>query len=112
MSSLLSRCGFSLPTVDLDEFSILYPSFFELADDLRAMGESNAVANRKPFLSRDAMLAGAAIYEALHGRDGGVPATFQVVWVIGWKPDPSQPKPAKRGSAGRSMKELGGTSEL
>lgn len=40
-------------------------------------------------------------------EDGSVPATFQLLYFIGWKPDPSQVGPAKRGSATVSMKELG-----
>lgn len=37
----------------------------------------------------------------------GVPATYQVIHLVGWKPDPSQPKSAKRGSATASLKDLG-----
>lgn len=36
----------------------------------------------------------------------GVPASFQIISFIGWKPDASQPKPAERGSADISLKEL------
>lgn len=38
---------------------------FELMDDLRAMGESNAVAARKPYLKRDTMFAAAAAYKGI-----------------------------------------------
>lgn len=53
MSSLLNRAGFALPTVDVDEVKINYPSVFELVEDLRAMGESNAVLQRCVGLARD-----------------------------------------------------------
>lgn len=93
MSSLLSRAGFNLPAVDVDEVRINYPSIFELVEDLRAMGESNAIAIRRSFLKRDTLLAADAIYKALHGNpDGTIPATFQVIFSIGWKPSASQPK--------------------
>lgn len=62
MSSLLSRAGFNLPAVDVDEITINYPSIFELVDDLRYMGESNAVGMRRPHLKRDTLLAADAIY--------------------------------------------------
>ena len=39
--------------------------------------------------------------------DGTVPATFQFLYFIGWKPDKSQTGPAKRGSATVSMTDLG-----
>lgn len=66
MASLLTRAGFTLPTVDVDELTVRYPSSMELMTDLRQMGESNAVAGRRPQLRRDTLLASVAIYEALH----------------------------------------------
>ena len=39
-------------------------------------------------------------------EDGTVPATFQIIYLIGWKPDPSQPKPLDRGSGNISMKDI------
>lgn len=66
MSSLLSRAGFNLPAVDVDEITINYPSIFELVDDLRYMGESNAVGMRRPHLKRDTLLAADAIYRGAY----------------------------------------------
>ncbi|TPX62767.1 hypothetical protein SpCBS45565_g06914 [Spizellomyces sp. 'palustris'] len=107
VANLLQRAGFNLITVDVDEIAVTYPSMFELMDDLRAMGESNAIAARKPYLSRDTLMAAAATYKEIYGNDdGSVPATFQVIYMIGWKPDPSQPKPLARGSGEVSFKEL------
>ncbi|KAJ1928142.1 hypothetical protein IWQ60_002309 [Tieghemiomyces parasiticus] len=101
MTDLLARAGFALTTVDVDEVVIDYPSPIHLMQDLQAMGESNAV-----LLRRDTLLAASSVYQALHGNeDGTIPATFQVVFMIGWKPDPSQPKPKKRGSATVSLKD-------
>lgn len=111
-SSLLSRAGYTLPTVDIDELTVGYPSIFELAKDLQDMGESNAVINRRPLLRRDTLLAASSIYSALHGQQDqdqgqeGVPATFAIIYLIGWKPHPSQSKPAERGSATHSMKDI------
>ncbi|PWO01004.1 S-adenosyl-L-methionine-dependent methyltransferase [Tilletiopsis washingtonensis] len=106
MSNLLSRAGFAIPTVDTDEVEIQYPSIFELMHDLRDMGESNAVINRRGTLQRDTLIAASAIYQAMHGsEDGTVPATFATIYCIGWKPAASQMKPLKRGSASHSMKD-------
>ena len=110
MASLLSRAGFTIPTVDVDEVCVGYPSMYELMHDLRDMGESNAVINRRGQLRRDTMLAAGAIYQALHGDQQneeaqGVPATFQLIFLIGWSPAPTQPKPLKRGSAKTSLKD-------
>lgn len=42
----MGRAGFTLLTVDVDEVKAGYPSMWELLDDLRDMGESNAVVGR------------------------------------------------------------------
>ncbi|XP_059903988.1 uncharacterized protein LOC132454557 isoform X1 [Gadus macrocephalus] len=71
------------------------------------MGESNCAWNRKSVLHRDSMLAAAAVYQEMYGHpDGGVPATFHVLYMIGWKPHESQARPAKRGSATVSFSDL------
>ena len=71
------------------------------------MGESNASLNRQFHVGKDTFLATASIYQELYGlEDGSVPATFQVIFMIGWSPDASQPQPKKRGSAKASLKEL------
>ncbi|KAG2156366.1 S-adenosyl-L-methionine-dependent methyltransferase [Suillus clintonianus] len=107
ISNLLSRAGFTLLTVDIDEVLVGYPSMWELLEDLRDMGESNAVVGRRHFLHRDTLAAASAIYKELHGNeDGSVPATFQIIYMIGWKPSPNQPKPLDRGSAQTNLKDV------
>ena len=46
MSNLMGRAGFTLLTVDVDEVKVMYPSMWELLEDLQAMGENNAVIGR------------------------------------------------------------------
>ena len=75
------------------------------------MAENNAIRNRKLRLNKNTVLAAAAIYKELYGKmkeDGTpyVPATFQIIYLLGWKPDPSQPKPLERGSGKVSLKDL------
>jgi NADH dehydrogenase [ubiquinone] 1 alpha subcomplex assembly factor 5 len=107
ISNLLSRAGFTLLTVDIDEVRVGYPSMWELLEDLRDMGESNAVVGRRHFLHRDTLAAASAIYKELHGNeDDSVPATFQIIYMIGWKPSPNQPKPLEPGSAQTNLKDV------
>ncbi|OCH94525.1 S-adenosyl-L-methionine-dependent methyltransferase [Obba rivulosa] len=107
MSNLMGRAGFTLLTVDVDEVKVAYPSMWELIEDLRDMGESNAVIGRRHFIHRDTLAAASAIYKELHGQeDGSVPATFQIIYVIGWKPAPSQPKALERGSGKTNLKDI------
>jgi NADH dehydrogenase [ubiquinone] 1 alpha subcomplex assembly factor 5 len=43
----------------------------------------------------------------LYGNeDGSVPATFQIIFFVGWKPSDSQPQPLARGSAKMSLKDV------
>lgn len=77
-----------------------------LMNHLQVMGENNAIFNRRTILSRQTILGAAAIYDELFRTEKGLPATFEVIYGIGWVPHPSQPKPAKRGSATMSMKVI------
>ena len=80
---------------------------FDLMHDLQAMGENNAVAIIKPFISKDIFLASSAAYNSIYGnKNGTVPATFQIIYMIGWKKSVDQPQPLKRGSATHSLKDL------
>lgn len=71
------------------------------------MGENNATYTRPLHLSRDTMIAASAIYDELYKADKGISATFQIIYFVGWKPGPNQPKPLERGSATASFKDLG-----
>ena len=71
------------------------------------MGESNSSWTRPLTLRRDVISRADEIYKERYGNeDGSIPATFCILSFIGWKPDPSQPKPAERGSGSVSMKEI------
>ncbi|XP_022070148.2 arginine-hydroxylase NDUFAF5, mitochondrial [Acanthochromis polyacanthus] len=107
LGNLLGGAGFSLLTVDVDEVQVHYPGMMEVMTDLQGMGESNCAWNRRSLLHRDTMLAAAAVYREMYGnQDGSVPATFEILYMIGWKPHESQAKPAKRGSATASFGDL------
>ncbi|XP_060687073.1 arginine-hydroxylase NDUFAF5, mitochondrial isoform X2 [Hemiscyllium ocellatum] len=113
LGNLLAQAGFTMLTVDIDEILVNYPGIFEVMEDLQGMGESNCAWSRKPLLHRDTMLAAAAVYKEMYGNDdGSVPATFQILYMIGWKPHESQAKPAQRGSATFSFGDLGNISKL
>uniref|UniRef100_A0A915EZM8 Arginine-hydroxylase NDUFAF5, mitochondrial n=1 Tax=Echinococcus canadensis TaxID=519352 RepID=A0A915EZM8_9CEST len=115
---LLQECGFSLISLDVDDVEVLYPSMFELIDDLRGMGESNAAISRPLRLNRDVLFAASSIYDDRFGTQRGdgeercVPATFRFLFFIAWKPDPSQAKPLPRGSGEFSLRDIGRLDEL
>lgn len=107
VASLMQGAGFSLPTIDVDTITVHYPDAFVLMEHLRAMGEGHAALNRQLHVGKDTMLAMAAVYQELYGlEDGSIPATFQLISVIGWSPHTSQQQPKRRGSQQKSFKEI------
>lgn len=80
--NLLTRANLALPTVDVDTFTMNYPSPVQLIHHLRCMGESNALARRRGVLRRSLALATAATYaEMFPAEEGeGMAATYQVRW--------------------------------
>lgn len=105
VSALMQRAGFALPVVDAEEIIVDYETPLRLLDDLRGMGATNAVhaRSRKP-LRRDVLMEAMRLYqEAFVQKDGRVPATIQLIFMIGWAPDASQPKPLKRGTGKHSL---------
>lgn len=113
MGALMQKAKYNLLTVDVDDIIVSYPDIFTLINDIQAMGESNSVLSRQPFIHRDVLLAAEAIYRSLHGNDdGSIPATFRIIYLIGWKPSENQPKPLKRGVGQVNLKDaLGKTPE-
>lgn len=109
IGNILTRLKYALPTVDQETLTISYTSPFGLLTDLRAMGESSCVVQRRPRMHLDTMFAGMAAYQEMFGNeeDKSVPATFQVIYMIGWAPHESQQRPKERGSQEFSLKELG-----
>jgi len=98
--ALLQRAGFALPVVDGDTIAVTYGDPMRLMADLRGMGESNAVAQRrKTFTRRATLLRALSLYQDLHANgDGRLPATFQLITLTGWAPHPSQQQPLRPGS--------------
>jgi len=108
IGGLLTASGFTLLTIDTDEIKIGYPSMFELMFDLKGMAENNAIWKRRLHLNRETLFAAASIYKELYGLEEreGILATYQIFYMIGWKPDKSQPKPKERGSGQVSLKDI------
>jgi len=105
VGSLLQRAGFALPVTDVDRIVVRYDSAFALMADLRRMGATNILAERRRTPTRRAtMLRMAQLYaERFADADGRIRATFDVIWLSGWAPHESQQKPLRPGSAKLSL---------
>jgi len=114
LGSLMQRAGFALPVVDSDRLTVRYDSVFALMRDLRAMGATNVLTERRRApLKRRTLLRMAAIYaERFVDTDGRVRATFEIAWLSGWSPHESQQKPLKPGSAARRLADALGAKEI
>lgn len=116
VGGLLTRAGFKLLTVDVDDIVVEYPDTLALMTDVQAMGEGNAILKSVgEIMSRDVLLANEAIYRELHCNEGEkerIPATFRVIYMIGWKESANQPKPLARGSGQVNLQDVLGGGEF
>src|SRR5262249_19356379 len=114
LGALLQRAGFALPVTDVDRLTVRYATPLALMHDLRRMGATNALAER-----RRAPLRGARLWrmmeiyaERFAGADGRIPATFEIVWLSGWAPHSSQQQPLAPGSAKTRLADALGANEI
>ena len=114
LGALLQRAGFALPVADIERVTVRYATVFALMQDLRRMGATNALTERRRVpLRRATLLRMAEIYaRRFADPDGRLRATFEIVWLSGWAPDPSQQKPLRPGSAKMRLADALGTVEF
>ncbi len=114
MGGLMQRAGFALPVVDADRHAVTYETPFALLRDLRGMGETNALNDRrKNPLRKATLMRMAEIYSDRFGTpDGRVKATFQIVYLAGWAPHETQQKPLRPGSAAQRLANALNTEEI
>jgi SAM-dependent methyltransferase len=107
VGALLQRAGFALPVTDVDRIVVRYGDAFALMQDLRRMGATNVLVERRRAPTRRAMLLRMAqIYgDRFADPDGRIRATFDVIWLSGWAPHASQQQPLQPGSAKASLAE-------
>jgi SAM-dependent methyltransferase len=114
LGGLLQRAGFALPVADSETVRVRYSDPFALMGDLRRMGLTNALADRRKVpLRRATLMRAAEIYRELFADpDGRLPATFELVWLSGWAPHESQQKPLRPGSARMRLADALGVKEM
>jgi hypothetical protein len=113
LGGLLQRAGFALPVTDVDRITVRYASPLALMHDLRRMGATNVLTERrrKP-LRRATLMRMIEIYgDRFADADGRIRATFEIVWLSGWAPHHSQQQPLRPGSAQRRLADALGTTE-
>ena len=114
LGALLQRAGFALPVVDSERLVVRYDSISALIRDLRHMGATNILneRRRKP-LKRATVQRMADVYrERFADEDGRVRASFEIIWLSGWAPHEGQQKPLRPGSATRRLSDALNTDEI
>jgi len=113
LGALMQRAGFALPVVDNDRVHVTYKNPLALMQELRGLGETNAVRERRRVpMKRATLMRACEIYaEKFSQPDGRITATFEILMCAGWSPHESQQKPLKPGSATARLADALGTKE-
>jgi SAM-dependent methyltransferase len=114
MGALLQRAGFALPVVDVERIMVRYASPFALLHDLRRMGATNPLIERRRVpLRRATLMRAIELYASdFADPDGKVRASFEILWLSGWSPHDSQQRPLRPGSAKARLADALGTVEF
>lgn len=113
LGALLQRAGFALPVADMLTQRVSYRDADALMQDLRAMGEGNALAARLRHPTRRGVFQRARALYHQHFPDDAdrIRATFELIFLTGWAPADSQPKPLRPGSAVQRLADALGAAE-
>ena len=113
LGGLVQRAGLALPVADAVDVTVTYESPMHLMRDLRAMGETNVLAQQnRGAMRREVLAAMCDIYAQHFAADGGrIRATFEIVYLTGWAPAQTQQRPLRPGSATTRLADALGTDE-
>ena len=104
---LLQKVGFQLPVIDKDNIKIFYDDIFFLMKDLKGMGESNSLIDRKKnFTTKKLFSVANEIYKKKFSKNKKIYATFEILYFIGWSTHSSQQKPKRPGSAKKRLADV------
>lgn len=88
----LVRAGFRDPVLDRDVEVHGHDDLQSLLRELRALGATNALAARRRALTGRGRFARARrAYDAVRGRDGRLPASWETITAMAWAPAPGTP---------------------
>ena len=90
LGDMLVAAGFAEPVMDMERVSIVYADGEALLHDLRASGQTCALAGRARGLSGRRFRAALAQNLAAQRRDGKLPVSYEVLYGHAWKAAPRQ----------------------
>lgn len=103
--ALLQRAGFALPVIDSETITLTYREPLTLLQELRRMGEANALMQQHRGLTGKNFWPQVMQHYQQHYGDpqGRLKVTVELVFMTAWAPHASQQQPAKRGSGKTSL---------
>ncbi|MGH8054867.1 MAG: malonyl-ACP O-methyltransferase BioC [Stenotrophomonas sp.] len=88
----LMMAGFRNPVLDRDLFTLTYDDLPALMRELKAIGATNAMHNRRHTLTgRSRFAAARDAYEPMRRADGKLPSSWEVIYAQAWAPEPGAP---------------------
>lgn len=91
IGDILIQAGFADPVLDVERFTLTYPTALAALRDLKQIGARNAFQDRFRGLTGKGRYQGfVKAYEA-HRRDGTLPVTYEVVYGQAWYPGTKLP---------------------
>jgi malonyl-CoA O-methyltransferase len=106
LGSALARAGFAEPVLDVDRHVQHYADAQGLMRELKALGAHNIDARRHRGLTgRRAFERMKAAYEMQRGP-AGLPATWQIVYAVGWAHQQSEALPSVAGETRIDVAQL------
>jgi len=106
--SLLQNSGFAMPMADIDHHIIRYASPLNLMQEIKNFAASNPLKQKpnQPVTKKHLSKAIENYIEIASDDDGRIRASLDILWLLGWSPDASQPKPLAPGSAKMSLTKV------
>ena len=108
------RAGLRDPVTDAERLTITYANVDGLMRDLKALGATNVLSQRRSGLTgKDRLRAMSERYQT-YRVEAGLPATFEIVYGHAWAPVEPAPKPAQRvpGVTTVALSALGGRGKV
>ncbi|KAK8806992.1 hypothetical protein WA158_003751 [Blastocystis sp. Blastoise] len=91
LSTILQESGFVGATVDASTITAEYRDIYQLMNHLRMMGENNACIHRKEYIPKKVFNKAGQLYLEKFGTpQKTITATFNPIYLTGWKPDPNR----------------------
>lgn len=116
-AALLQRAGFALPVADSEIEVVNYRKLGTLLRDLKSSGGLRLTSRDSRYVGRHFWAQVEDMYRSRFGdtslgdSGGLLPASFEILYGIGWGPADTQQKPLRPGSAQNRLADALGTTE-